>query len=47
MRAGSTAPDCRAGRPWPWWPRTLSALTIPAAIGVALLSAATARAYRP
>ena len=36
-----------AGRPWPWRPTTLFALTIAAAIGVALLPAAAARKHRP
>jgi hypothetical protein len=36
-----------AGSPWPWRPTTLFALTIPAAIGVALLPAAAARRHRP
>ena len=36
-----------AGNPWPWRPTTLFALTIPAAIGVALLPAAAARRHRP
>jgi putative intracellular protease/amidase len=36
-----------AGPAWPWRPATLFALTITAAIGVALLPAATARRHRP
>ena len=36
-----------AGRPWPWRPTTLFALTIAAAIGAALLPAAAARRHRP
>jgi hypothetical protein len=36
-----------AGSPWPWRPTALFALTIAAAIGVALLPAAAARRHRP
>jgi hypothetical protein len=36
-----------ADSPWPWRPTTLFALTIAAAIGVALLPAAAARRHRP
>jgi hypothetical protein len=36
-----------AGSPWPWRPTTLFALTIAAAIGVALSPAAAARRHRP
>jgi hypothetical protein len=36
-----------AGSPWPWRPTTLFALTIAAAIGVALLPAAAATRHRP
>jgi hypothetical protein len=36
-----------AGGPWPWRPTTLFALTVAAAVGVALLPAAVARRHRP
>ena len=36
-----------AGSPWPWRPATLFALTIAAAIGLALRPAAAARRHRP
>ena len=36
-----------AGGPWPWRPTTPFALTVAAAVGVALLPAAAARRHRP